>query len=106
MRSFGQAFHDNSPNIGFLTQWAATRPTFGTTRQIGTPGKAALITSFTGASRAIALIGEGPEVQAVPSVQTVRLAVANVWAPDKLLYLTDLLTPRNLKSSRGMIVDR
>jgi VCBS repeat-containing protein len=101
----GQVFHDNSPALGFLTQAAAVRPTFGTTQQVGTPGKAAFITSFNATDRAISIIGEGPQVQPVPPVQSVRLAVANAWAPDKLLYLTDLLTSRNLKGSRATVVE-
>jgi Big-like domain-containing protein len=101
----GQVFHDNSPALGYLTQVAAVRPTFGTIQQIGTPGKAALITNFTGTDRAVAIIGEGPQVQPVPPVQSVRLALANAWAPDKLLYLTDLLTLRTLKGARAAVVD-
>jgi VCBS repeat-containing protein len=101
----GQVFHDNSPALGYLTQVAAVRPTFGTMQQIGTPGKAALITNFTGVDRGIAIIGEGPQVQPVPPVQSLRLAVASAWAPDKLLYLTDLLTSRTLKGSRAAVVD-
>jgi hypothetical protein len=101
----GQAFHDNSPAFGYLTQVAAVRPTFGTIQQIGTPGKAALITNFTGTDRGIAIIGEGPQVQPVPPVQSLRLALASAWAPDKLIYLTDLLTSRTLKGSRAAVVD-
>ena len=101
----GQVFHDNSPAPGFLTVSAAVRPAFGATQQIGTPGKAALFTNFTATDRAIAIIGEGPEVQPVPPVQSFRIALATAWAPDKLLYVTDLLTPRNQKGSRAALVD-
>jgi hypothetical protein len=100
-----QVFHDNSPGFGFLTLSAAVRPAFGTTHQMGTPGMASLINSFTGVNRAISVIGEGPEVQPSPPVQSVRLALANAWAPDKLLYVTDLLTSRSLKGSRASLVD-
>jgi hypothetical protein len=44
-------------------------------------------------------------VQPVPPVQSLRLAVASAWAPDKLIYLTDLLTSRTLKGSRAAVVD-
>ena len=89
----------------YLTVAAAVRPNFGTDQQVGTPGLAALFTSFTGTDRAISVIGEGPKVQPVPPVQSVRLALANAWAPDKLLYVTDLLTSRNQKGSRATLVD-
>jgi hypothetical protein len=101
----GQVFHDNSPGFGFLTQAAAVRPNFGTTQHIGTPGKASIFTSFTATDRGITFIGEGPEVQPLPPEQTFRLALANAWAPDKLLYVTDLLTLRSLKGARAAAVD-
>ena len=98
-----QDFH----NVGnaYLTVAAAVRPTFGTIQHVGTPGKAALFTNFTGTDRAIAIIGEGPQVQPVPPVQSFRVALANAWAPDKLLYVTDLFTVRTLKGSRAALVD-
>ena len=98
-----QDFH-NVGN-GYLTVAAAVRPTFGTIQHVGTPGKAALFTNFTGTDRAIAIIGEGPQVQPVPPVQSFRVALANAWAPDKLLYVTDLFTLRTLKGSRAALVD-
>jgi hypothetical protein len=98
-----QVFH----SVGnlYLTVAAAVRPNFGTDQQVGTPGLAALFTSFSGTDRAISVIGEGPKVQPVPPVQSARLALANAWAPDKLLYVTDLLTSRNQKGSRATLVD-
>jgi hypothetical protein len=98
-----QVFH-NVGN-GYLTVAAAVRPNFGTDQQVGTPGLAALFTNFTGTDRAIAIIGEGPKVQPIPPVQSFRVALANAWAPDKLLYVSDLFTPRNLKGSRAAVVD-
>lgn len=100
-----QVSHEVTPGTIYLTIAAAVSPTFGTTQHVGTPDEAALFTNFTGTDRAILLMGEGPQVQPVPPVQTFRMAIANAWAPDKLLYVTDLITPRILMGGRGRVVD-
>jgi Big-like domain-containing protein len=100
-----QVFHDTPSGAVYVTIGTAGRPTFGTLQQVGTPDLAALITVLSATDRAIVVVGEGPKVQPVPPVQSVRLALANAWAPDKLLYVTDLLTSRNQKGSRAALVD-
>ena len=50
------------------------------------------------------LIGEGPKIL-FPPPPTVHMALANAWAPDKLIYLADFMSPLNLKSGRALVVD-
>jgi hypothetical protein len=88
----------------YLSVAAAVRPTFGTTRQVGSPDKAAHFSNFTGGDRAIVLIGEGPKFL-FPPLPTFRMALVNVWAPDKLIYLADFVSPINLRSGRALVVD-
>lgn len=88
----------------YLTIGAAVRPTFGTIQHVGTPDRSALFTNFTGTDRAIVLMGEGPPT-VIPGVAGFRIALANAWVPDKLLYLTDLTTPRTLRGLRAQVVD-
>ena len=93
-----------TPGDFYLSIGTAVRPAFGTIQHAGTPGTAALITNFTGVDRAIAIIGERPPVQPTPPVRSAPIAIVNAWAPDKLLYLSDLLTPQVLRSGRAQVV--
>ena len=88
----------------YLTVAAAVRPTFGTTQHVGTPDLGAHFASFTATDRAVVLIGEGPKIL-FPPPQTVHMALANVWMPDKLIYLADFQSPLSLKSGRALVVD-
>jgi hypothetical protein len=51
-------------------------------------------------------MGEGPQQQPSPSVQILQMALVNAWAPDKLLYLSELITPRfSFMGGRARVVD-
>lgn len=101
-----QVSHEDPVNNFYVTIATAVRPTFGTTQDIIPAGKAALFTNFTGVDRAIVLMGEGPQVQPQPPVQTFRMAIVNAWAPDKPVYVSDLLTPRfAFMGGRARVVD-
>jgi hypothetical protein len=79
----------------------ARRGSFGAPTAVGTPGQAAWFSDFSGAERAVLLIGEGP---AGAAPRTVRLAFVNARAPDRLLALADFNTPIDLTSGEARIV--
>jgi hypothetical protein len=99
-----QVFHENPPGNFFVTVGAMARPAFGTTQHVGTPDRAAIFTNFLATGRAIAFIGEGPEVQP-PIVRSFRIALVNAWAPDKLLYLADFVSTQPIRGGRLQVVD-
>ena len=87
----------------FLSIAAALRPAFGTAQHVGTPGLAAHLTSFIATDRAVVLIGEGPKTLDT-GTSTFRLAIANAWAPDKLIYVADFLSTNALLGGRVTVV--
>jgi hypothetical protein len=101
--SFG--VHDSTGETIVLQQAntlsAARRGSFGSPAAIGTPGQSAWFTDFSGAPRAIVLIGEGP---AGAAPRTIRLSLVNARAPDKLLPVADFNTPIDLTSGEARLV--
>lgn len=100
-----QVVHEMPANNFFLSVGSMVRPAFGTTQHVGTPDRAALFTNFAAADRAIAFIGEGPQVQPSPPVRSFRIALVNAWAPDKLLYLADFVSTQPIRGGRLQVVD-
>lgn len=100
-----QVGHEDPPGNVYLTVGAMVRPAFGSTQQVGSPDKSVRFTNFVAVDRAIAFIGEGPLDQTQP-VQSVRIALANAWAPDKLLYLADFVSrTQSIRGGRVQVVD-
>jgi hypothetical protein len=50
----------------------------------------------------VVIVGEGPITGTPPT--TARLALVNAIAPDKLIYLTDFMSPIRLTSSSSQVV--
>lgn len=101
---FMQQVHYLDPQMTqlYLTIGASTRAGFGSAQQVGTPGLAALVTSFSGVDRGVAIVGEGA-INA-PGNATARLALVSAWAPDRLLYLAPFASPRNFRTGRAVVV--
>jgi hypothetical protein len=100
-----QVAHEDPPGNEYLTVGATVRPAFGSTQHVGSPDMSVRFTNFIATDRAIAFIGEGPLDQTQP-FHSVRIALANAWAPDKLLYLADFVsTTQTIRGGRVQVVD-
>lgn len=92
-------FHDAPQPV--RTTGAALRPTFGTTHPVGTPGQVTLLTDVSGMDRGIVVMGESPQ-----AANIFRMALVNVRAPDKLLYLADFYSTQTLKGGvQSLVID-
>lgn len=80
---------------------STVRGSFGTAVALGSPALAAQFREVSGFDRAVVL-GEGPATGEPPG--TVRVALVNAMAPDKLLYLADFSSPLQLASSPAVVV--
>lgn len=112
----GTAWYDSTGNIVLVQQArfsgltpypvlaVTTRGAFGDAQSVGTPAQAARLSEVSGFDRGVALLAEGPPAATPPT--RARVALVNALAPDKLLYLSDFVSPLQLTSSPAVVVAR
>jgi hypothetical protein len=90
----------NPPSYPALA--ASVRGSFGTTQPVGTSVLAAHYVNVSAFDGAVVLMGQGSTTGAAPT--SVRLALVNALAPDRLLYLADFQSPLQLSTDVAQAV--